>query len=118
MIFSSRTIPGNEKAVGRMQNNLAALGCDIITDTEKLVHVTGHPRRDELRQMYAWMKPRIAVPMHGEARHLKENARLAREAGVPEVFTPRQRRDRAAGAWAGRHRRRGRRSGGCIATAG
>lgn len=87
VIFSSRTIPGNERAVGRVQNNLAKLGCDVITDGDALVHVTGHPRRDELRQMYAWTKPKIAVPMHGEARHLKEHARIARECGAGQVFT-------------------------------
>ena len=57
VIFSSRTIPGNEKAVGRIQNNLARIGCDILTDGEALVHVSGHPRRDELRRMYGWIKP-------------------------------------------------------------
>ena len=88
VIFSSRTIPGNEKAIGRIQNNLARMGVDIVTDTDALVHVTGHPRREELRQMYAWVKPQIALPMHGEVRHLKEHARIAREAGVPEVLTP------------------------------
>lgn len=87
VIFSSRTIPGNEKAVSRVHNNLARLGCEIITDQDALVHVTGHPRRDELRQLYGWLKPRIAVPMHGEMRHLKEHARLARAAGVPDVHT-------------------------------
>ncbi|MGL4396360.1 MAG: ribonuclease J [Hyphomicrobium sp.] len=86
-IFSSRTIPGNEKAVGRVQNNLARRGVDIITDNEALVHVTGHPRRDELRQMYSWLRPTIAVPMHGEARHLKEHARLALESGAKQAFT-------------------------------
>jgi ribonuclease J len=88
VIFSSRTIPGNEKSVGRIQNALARMGCDIITDAEQLVHVTGHPRRDELKQMYAWLSPKIAIPMHGEVRHLKEHAQLAREAGVTQVFTP------------------------------
>lgn len=88
VIFSSRTIPGNEKAVGRIQNGLARMGCDLVTDAEALVHVTGHPRREELKQMYAWVKPRIAIPMHGEVRHLKEHARLAREAGVGEVLVP------------------------------
>jgi ribonuclease J len=88
VIFSSRTIPGNEKAVSRVQNNLARHGCDIVTDAEKLVHVTGHPRREELRQMYGWIRPRVAIPMHGEVRHLREHARLAREAGVAEVYTP------------------------------
>ena len=85
-IFSSRTIPGNEKSVGRVQNALAYRGVDIITDNEALVHVTGHPRRDELKEMYGWLKPQIAVPMHGEARHLKENAKLALEAGAKESF--------------------------------
>ena len=87
VIFSSRTIPGNERAVGRVQNGLARLGVDILTDTDALVHVTGHPRRDELKDMYAWLRPKIAVPMHGEARHLKAHARLAREAGAEETFT-------------------------------
>ena len=85
-IFSSRTIPGNEKSVGWVQNALALRGVDLITDSEALVHVTGHPRRDELKEMYGWLKPKIAIPMHGEARHLKEHAKLAREAGVTETF--------------------------------
>ncbi|MFV0296918.1 MAG: ribonuclease J [Hyphomicrobiaceae bacterium] len=88
VIFSSRNIPGNEKSIGRIQNALARAGIDIITDNEALVHVTGHPRREELRQMYAWLKPTIAIPMHGEIRHLKEHARLARDQGVAEVLTP------------------------------
>ena len=87
VIFSSRTIPGNERAVSRIQNGLARLGVDVITDAEALVHVTGHPRRDELKDMYAWIRPKIAVPMHGEARHLKAHARLARECGVSETFS-------------------------------
>ncbi len=85
-IFSSRTIPGNEKSVGKVHNALARRGVDIITDSEALVHVTGHPRREELKDMYAWMRPQIAVPMHGEARHLKEHAKLARESGAKETF--------------------------------
>jgi ribonuclease J len=87
VIFSSRTIPGNEKAVSYIQNNLVRMGCEILADGDALVHVTGHPRREELRQMYAWTRPRIAIPMHGEARHLKEHARLAAELGVKEVVT-------------------------------
>ena len=85
VIFSSRTIPGNERAVGRVMNNLARLGCDLVTDGDALVHVTGHPRREELKQIYGWLKPRLAIPMHGEVRHLREHARLARSLGVPEV---------------------------------
>jgi ribonuclease J len=83
VIYSSRTIPGNEKPVSKVQNQLTLMGCEIITDSDALVHVTGHPRREELRQMYGWMKPKIVVPMHGEARHLYANAKLARECGVP-----------------------------------
>lgn len=85
VIFSSRTIPGNEKSVGRIQNALARMGCEVLTDQDALVHVTGHPRRDELRQMYQWIKPQVAVPMHGEARHIRAHAALARQAGVPHV---------------------------------
>jgi ribonuclease J len=86
VIFSSRTIPGNEKAVGRIENNLSRIGCDLLTDSDALVHVSGHPRRDELRQMYRWMRPKVVVPMHGETRHLKAQAELAREMGVKTVF--------------------------------
>jgi len=86
VIFSSRTIPGNEKGVGRIQNGLARNGCDVMTDNEALVHVSGHPRRDELRSMYRWMRPRVVVPMHGEARHLKAQAELAREMGAKVVL--------------------------------
>ena len=87
VIFSSRTIPGNEKAVAKVQNALARVGVDLITDADALVHVTGHPRREELKDMYAWLRPKLAVPMHGEARHLREHAKLARSCGVSETFT-------------------------------
>ncbi len=87
VIFSSRTIPGNEKSIGRIQNALSRIGCEILTDGEALVHVSGHPRRDELRRMYGWIKPRVVVPMHGEARHLKAQAELAREMGAQTVLT-------------------------------
>jgi len=89
VIFSSRTIPGNERPVGRIQNRLVDLGCEIVTDADALVHVTGHPRREELREMYGWVKPRIAIPMHGEARHLFEHAKLARGCGVGQVLNVR-----------------------------
>jgi ribonuclease J len=87
VIFSSRTIPGNERPVGEIQNQLIDLGCEIVTDADALVHVTGHPRRDELKEMYGWVRPRIAIPMHGESRHLAEHAKLARAAGVKEVLS-------------------------------
>ncbi|MGI9426936.1 MAG: ribonuclease J [Hyphomicrobiaceae bacterium] len=85
VIYSSRMIPGNEKGILAIQNQLAGLGCQVITDSDALVHVTGHPRRDELAQMFEWTKPSLMVPMHGEMRHLKENARLARTAGIGAV---------------------------------
>jgi ribonuclease J len=87
VIFSSRTIPGNERPVSQVQNRLVNLGCEIITDADALVHVTGHPRRDELKEMYAAVRPAIAIPMHGEPRHLEAHRRLARAAGVKEVVS-------------------------------
>ena len=85
IIFSSRTIPGNEKAVGRVINGLVRQGIEVITDRTHLVHVSGHPRRAEMEEMYRWVRPRIAIPVHGEALHLSEHAKLARAVGVPEV---------------------------------
>ena len=87
VIFSSRTIPGNEKAVGRVQNALARAGIEIITDADDLVHVSGHPRIGELEQMYQWLQPEVAIPVHGEARHLQAHARIAARLGVKEVVT-------------------------------
>ncbi|KZM47901.1 ribonuclease J [Labrenzia sp. OB1] len=85
VIFSSRTIPGNEKAVAEVLNNLADLGADIVTDKDALVHVSGHPRRGELEQLYKLLKPKVLLPVHGEPLHLAAQAEFAREQGVPEV---------------------------------
>lgn len=85
LIFSSRTIPGNEKPVNRIQNAMIGRGVEVITDRHKLVHVSGHPRRGELAKMYEWLKPEAVVPVHGEALHLSENAALARSLGIREV---------------------------------
>ncbi len=89
VIFSCRTIPGNERAVNTIINALVDFGADVITDRDALVHTSGHPRRDELRQLYDWIKPRIVVPVHGEALHLHEQAKLARAVGIPEVIEAR-----------------------------
>jgi len=86
VIFSSRAIPGNEKAVAQVINGLVAQGVEVITDRTHLVHVSGHPRRDELRDMIGWVRPQILIPAHGEALHLAEHAELARRAGVPKVL--------------------------------
>lgn len=85
LIFSSRTIPGNEKAVNRIINAMISQGVHVITDRDKLVHVSGHPRRGELARMYEWLKPEAVVPVHGEALHLSENAKLVRSLGIKEV---------------------------------
>jgi ribonuclease J len=85
VIFSSRTIPGNEKAVTRVMNGLIRQGIEVVTDRTHLVHVSGHPRRAELADLIGWVRPQVLVPVHGEALHLSEHAALARQCGVPRV---------------------------------
>ena len=85
VIFSSRIIPGNEIAIGRIMNQLSDLGVKIVTERQAHVHVSGHPGRPELIEMYNWVRPQIVVPVHGEARHLAEHARLALSHGVPSA---------------------------------
>ncbi|MEM7302478.1 MAG: ribonuclease J [Pseudomonadota bacterium] len=85
VVYSSRTIPGNEKLILDTQNRLIDMGVEIVTDNDALVHVSGHPRRSELKKMYDWVKPTIAVPVHGEAAHLSAHASLAADLGVPDV---------------------------------
>ena len=86
VIFSSKTIPGNEAAVGRIENQLARLGVEVIEANRHLVHVTGHPRRDELSRMYECVVPKAAVPMHGEHRHLVEHVKFAKSMGVKNAL--------------------------------
>jgi ribonuclease J len=85
VIFSSRIIPGNETPIFRLHNQLARRGVRVVTERDHLVHVSGHPARDELTRMYQWVRPRIAVPVHGEYRHLHAHAALARECQVHEA---------------------------------
>jgi len=89
VIFSSRVIPGNETGIFELQNQLSERGVDIITERDRHIHVSGHPCRDELRQMYAWVKPRIAIPVHGERRHLVEHAAFARSLQIPHAIPAR-----------------------------
>ncbi len=89
VVFSSRAIPGNERSIGRIMNSLTRAGVEVITDRHGLVHVSGHPRRGELEQMYAWTRPQVAVPAHGEDVHLAEHARFARAQGVRNVVQAR-----------------------------
>ncbi len=83
VIFSSKTIPGNEKAVGNLLNLLAGQGVDVITSDDALVHTSGHPRQEEIRQFYGWLRPKLLVPMHGEMRHLKRQLEFAEGCGIP-----------------------------------
>ncbi|MCP4071957.1 MAG: ribonuclease J [Hyphomicrobiales bacterium] len=85
VVYSSRIIPGNEKAIIETKNLLIDQGINIITDRDTLVHVSGHPRQNELKEMYSWLKPQISVPVHGEAAHLSAHARLAGNIAVPQV---------------------------------
>ncbi|MBV8662300.1 MAG: ribonuclease J [Hyphomicrobiales bacterium] len=85
VLFSSRTIPGNEKPVGKVVNGLVTQGIEIITDRTHLVHVSGHPGRADLAKLYGWLKPKIAVPAHGEPLHLSEHLAFAKSLGVKEV---------------------------------
>ena len=87
-IFSSRIIPGNELAIHELHNKLAALGVEVLTAEDHFVHVSGHPAREELAQMYRWTRPQIAVPVHGELRHIAEHARLAKSLQVPQALVP------------------------------
>ncbi|MEL6687827.1 MAG: ribonuclease J [Pseudomonadota bacterium] len=82
VIFSSKIIPGNEKAIFALQNALADDGVDIITEKDRPIHVSGHPNRDELKRMYEWVRPQIAIPVHGERRHLLEHAKFAKTVGA------------------------------------
>jgi ribonuclease J len=86
VIFSSRMIPGNEKAIGAVQDNLVRRGVRVMTDEDHMVHVSGHPARDELRRLYRLVRPRFAVPVHGEWRHLSAHAALAQELGVTPLM--------------------------------
>lgn len=86
VLFSSRVIPGNEVAIGSLQNALTQRGVKVITDRDFAIHTSGHPCRDDLRQMYHWVRPQIAIPVHGEARHIAEHAALARTLQVPQVM--------------------------------
>jgi ribonuclease J len=85
VIFSSRIIPGNDIAIHELHNKLSALGVEVLTTEDHFVHVSGHPCREELSEMYRWVRPQIAVPVHGELRHMAEHARLARSLQVPQA---------------------------------
>ena len=89
VIFSSKIIPGNDRNIYNLQNDLVDIGVKVITEKDEFVHVSGHPCRDELKLMYEWARPEIAIPVHGEARHLEEHADFAYELGAKEALAPR-----------------------------
>ncbi len=88
VIFSSRDIPGNEKDIARLQNNLIARGLTLITANDAPVHVSGHAAQEEMAQLYNWVKPRLALPVHGETRHQTEHARIAVEESIKDAMIP------------------------------
>jgi ribonuclease J len=88
VVYSSKQIPGNELSIGIVQNALAAQGVEVITDRQAHVHVSGHPGIPELEAMYGWIRPKIAIPVHGERRHMEAHARLATRVGVPHAVVP------------------------------
>ena len=85
VLFSSRQIPGNEIAIGRIQNRLAARKITIVTDRQADIHVSGHPGRPELEALYSWIRPEVLVPVHGEVRHMHEQGRLGLACGIPKA---------------------------------
>jgi ribonuclease J len=87
VIFSSRTIPGNEKAVSAVINGLIDQGVELITDRTHLVHVSGHPRIGEVEELLGWVKPKILIPVHGEALHLTEHAAIGRRLGIADIVS-------------------------------
>ena len=86
VLFSSRQIPGNELAIGRVQNQLAEKGVELLTDRQGMIHVSGHPGRPELEAVYKWLRPEILVPVHGEMRHMAEQARLGKACGIARTI--------------------------------
>ena len=88
VIFSSRQIPGNENAISKVQNRFFENSVNVITDEDKNIHVSGHPSRDELVEMYSYIKPNISIPVHGTREHIDAHAKLAMECQVPNVIKP------------------------------
>ena len=86
VIFSSKIIPGNEKKLYKMQNQITKIDVEIITEESAFVHVSGHPNRDDLKDMYQWVKPKCIIPVHGEHRHMKEHVDFAKKLQIPQTL--------------------------------
>ena len=89
VIFSSRCIPGNEAAIAEIQESFINDGLTVVNSATDFVHVSGHPCQDELKEMYAWVKPKILIPVHGEKEHIKAHSEFAKENGIPQTIIPR-----------------------------
>lgn len=103
VIFSSKKIPGNEQSVQYVQNKLIEQGIELVTDKHKFVHVSGHPCRDELYEMYQWVRPKLSIPVHGEIMHMTAHAELAKECGVAQTIVPHNGGIYTIGADGGKH---------------
>lgn len=88
VVFSSKVIPGNERSIARIYNQLAILNVDVLTEKDAFIHVSGHPGQPDLKQMYEWIRPEVSVPVHGEMRHMKKHAELAKSYGVKNAVVP------------------------------
>ena len=88
VIFSSRVIPGNEKSIIALKNKITKLGVKVVHERNHEIHVSGHPSRNDLVQMYKWIRPKTVIPVHGELVHMVEQGRLAKKSGVPHVVIP------------------------------
>ncbi len=86
VIFSSKIIPGNEKKLYKLQNDITKIDAEIITEENAFVHVSGHPNRDDLKDMYNWVKPECIIPVHGEHRHMKEHVTFAKKMQIPKTL--------------------------------
>ena len=86
VIFSSKIIPGNEKKLYNLQNQIVRNNIEIISEENAFVHVSGHPNRDDLKDMYKWVKPKSVIPVHGEHRHMQEHVNFAKEMQVPKTL--------------------------------
>lgn len=88
VVFSSKVIPGNESSIARIYNLLALANVDVLTEKDAFIHVSGHPGQPDLEMMYEWIRPDVAIPVHGEMRHMKKHAELARSYGVDHAVVP------------------------------
>lgn len=88
VVFSSRVIPGNEKQINAIKNKIIKLGVRVVNENPRDIHVSGHPGRQDLLKMYEWVRPKTLIPVHGEAIHMVEQARLGKKAGIPHVVVP------------------------------